>query len=128
MVGWRPILETADLDTLHELRLQVKRLRDLLQVVGPVTGPTTAAIAQTLVGLQDALGAMNDAAVASAWLRAYLASTPKTVEPAEAAAIGRFAMMLEERVAVARARVPPAWRRVTGPDGRRRIARLIGGI
>ena len=128
LVGWRPILGTADLDTLHELRLQVKRLRDLLQVVGPVTGPTTAAIAQTLVGLQDALGAMNDAAVASAWLRAYLASPPTTVEPAEAAAIGRFAMMLEERVAVARARVPPAWRRVTGPDGRRRIARLIGGI
>lgn len=136
LVGWRPILETADLDTLHELRLQVKRLRDLLQVVTTVTGPGTAAIAESLVDLQDALGAMNDAAVASAWLRAYLTSLPATVQsagaatigPAETAAIERFALMLENRIAVARARVPATWRRVTGSDGRRRIGRLIGGI
>lgn len=139
LVGWRPILETADLDTLHELRLQVKRLRDLLQVVNAVTGPGTAAIAESLVDLQDALGAMNDAAVASAWLRDYLTMAPATVQPAEgaaiaavgpaeAAAIERFAVMLEERIAVARARVPATWRRVTGSDGRRRVARLIGGI
>ena len=128
LVGWRPILETADLDTLHELRLQVKRLRDLLQVVNPVTGAATAAIAESLVDLQDALGAMNDAAVASAWLRDYLTALPATVETGEVAAIERFALMLEERIAVARARVPAAWRRVTGSDGRRRVARLIGGI
>ena len=136
LVGWRPILETADLDTLHELRLQVKRLRDLLQVVTTVTGPGTAAIAESLVDLQDALGAMNDAAVASAWLRDYLTMARATAQPAEAAAIGpaetaaieRFALMLENRIAVARARVPATWRRVTGSDGRRRVARLIGGI
>ena len=128
LVGWRPILETADLDTLHELRLQVKRLRDLLQVVTTVTGPGTAAIAESLVDLQDALGAMNDAAVASAWLRDYVTSLPATVQPAETAAIERFALMLENRIAVARARVPATWRRVTGADGRRRIGRLIGGI
>ena len=79
---------------------------------------------------------MYDAAVASAWLRDYLTMARATAQPAEAAAIGpaetaaieRFALMLENRIAVARARVPATWRRVTGSDGRRRVARLIGGI
>lgn len=128
LVGWRPILETADLETLHELRLEVKRLRDLLQVVSSVTDRGATAIIEALVDLQDALGAMNDAAVASTWLRDYVASAPATIGPEEASAIERFALILEERIAAARARVPATWRRVTGSDGRRRIARLIGGI
>ena len=128
LVGWRPILETVDLEALHELRLAAKRLRDLIQFTAPVLGPGASAVNGGLADLQDALGAMNDALVASRWLRSYLAAPTTRLPPDSRAAIDRFAGTLEDRIAVARALVPAAWRRVAGATGRRRIARLIGEI
>lgn len=128
LVGWRPILETADAMTLHEMRLDVKRIRDLIHVTAPVLDPGAAVVNETLVDLQDALGAMNDAAVAATWLRGYLAASATRLAPDAAAALDALARSLEQQVLDARARVPAAWRRVTGGEGRRRMARLIGTI
>ncbi len=128
LVGWQPLLETAETETLHDLRLEAKRLRDLLQVVAPITGPTTAAVTEALAGLQDALGAMNDAVVTAATVRAYLVESASSLSAGDAEAIERFALAQEDRISAARARVPVAWRRVTEPEGRRRVARLIGNI
>lgn len=128
LVAWRPILETADFATLHEMRLDVKRIRDLIQVMGPVLDPGAAVVNETLVDLQDALGAMNDAAVAASWLRGYLAASSTRLTPDASGAIDRLAGALEQRILDARTRVPAAWRRVTGGEGRRRMARIIGGI
>lgn len=128
LIRWQPLLETAGMEELHELRLETKRLRDLLQVVAPVTGPTTRAVAESLAALQDALGAMNDAVVTAAAVRHYLVNAATSLTPEAIAAIERFATDQDGRALAARTRVPAAWRVVTDADARKRIARLIGGL
>ena len=127
LLAWEPQLPLADVDALHELRIEAKRLRDLILVVTPIVSVPTATATAGLVGLQDALGAMNDAAVTASVVRAYLAKRT-TLTPDETRAAERFALAQERQVAAARRRVPGAWRRVTGPVGRRRIAQVIGSV
>ncbi|MBI2762794.1 MAG: CHAD domain-containing protein [Chloroflexi bacterium] len=127
LLAWEPLLPLADVDALHQLRIEAKRLRDLILVVTPIVGVPTGTATAGLVGLQDAIGAMNDAAVTASVVRAYLAERTM-LTPDETRAAERFALAQERQVAIARRRVPAAWRRVTGPAGRRRIAQVIGTI
>lgn len=57
---------------LHALRIACKRLRYTLEFFQEVLGPATAGLVKDIVGLQDHLGALQDAAVASNILRAQL--------------------------------------------------------
>lgn len=127
LLAWEPLLPIADVEALHQLRIEAKRLRDLVLVITPILGVPITAVTTGLVGLQDTLGALNDAAVTAAEVRTYLAIAG-TVTPAETLAAEQFAQAQEREVASARRRVPAAWNRVTGVAGRRRIAQLIGSI
>lgn len=128
LLAWEPLLPVADIEGLHELRIETKRLRDLILVMAPIMGVSTLPVTEGLVGLQDALGALNDAAVTEAVARADLHAARSTLTPDEAEAVERFALVQQDQIRAARRGVLPAWRRVTGPAGRRRIAQLIGAI
>jgi CHAD domain-containing protein len=62
--GYDEILEKAELDTLHALRIDVKRFRYLLEFVQEVLGPTSKDVIQECVIVQDHLGELNDADIA----------------------------------------------------------------
>lgn len=97
-------------------------------MVAPVTGSATGTVADSLAALQDALGALNDAAVTAAAVRHYLVDAVTDLTPEASAAIERFATDQDGRALAARSRVPAAWGAVTDADARKRIARLIGGL
>jgi len=128
LLAWEPMLPLADAPTLHELRIEAKRLRDLVQVAAPMSSGSPDAIVAALVHVQDTLGAMNDATVTAATCRAYLDEHTGTLPPIEARAVARFAIDQERTAERLRRRAPAAWRRATSPLARRRIGRFIGGF
>ena len=128
LLAWEPLLPVADLPTLHLLRIEAKRLRDLVQVAVPLSAAPTAAIVASLVRLQDTLGAMNDASVTAATCRAYLDEHLEALPAPEARAVVRFAIAQERSAESLRRRAPAAWRGATSPLARRRIGRFIGGL
>jgi len=128
VMAWEPLLPVADLPTLHLLRIDTKRLRDLVQVVVPISTEPAPAIVATLVRLQDTLGGMNDAAVTAGVCRAYLDEHAGTLSATEARAVGRFATAQERAAESLRRRAPAAWRSATSALARRRIGRFIGGL
>jgi CHAD domain-containing protein len=60
------------LTRLHSLRIACKRLRYTLEFFEEVLGPDTGVLIQEIVSLQDHLGALQDAVVASDILRDFL--------------------------------------------------------
>jgi len=56
-------------EELHEVRIKAKRCRYAAEAAAPVLGKRGAAFARAVAGLQQALGDLNDAAVAERWLR-----------------------------------------------------------
>jgi len=128
VMAWEPVLPIADLPTLHLLRIDAKRLRDLVQVVVPLSTEPAPAIVAALVRLQDTLGAMNDATVTAGACRAYLDEHVGTLPATEVRAVGRFATAQERAAESLRRLAPAAWRGATSPLARRRIGRFIGGL
>ena len=70
--AYESVLKWADVATLHQLRIEAKRLRYTLEFVREALGPEAPALISRVVALQDHLGAMNDADIASHMARAFL--------------------------------------------------------
>ncbi len=128
VLAWESLVGVADALTLHDLRLETKRLRDVIQVTAPMALAPVEPVVAALVRLQDALGALNDATVTAGVARGYLDSTPAGLDPDEIRAIERFAASQERAAERLRRRIPWAWRTATSPASRRRVARLIGSF
>lgn len=80
---WRKLCEGADgiadqpLEALHELRLEAKRVRYAAELFAPLWGGKAARrFLKRLAALQEALGTVNDAAVARALLAALDGGAP----------------------------------------------------
>ena len=119
------IVRWADVDTLHGLRIATKRLRDDLEFLGGILGPTAAPLLERLVALQDHLGAMNDAAVTAGAVRSFLERRHAELEPDEQAEIARYLADREREVTRLRRSSVWPWRRVTAITFARRLARLV---
>ena len=128
VLAWESLVGAADALALHELRLETKRLRDVIQVTAPMASAPVEPIVATLVRLQDALGALNDATVTAGVARGYLISSPAILEPEEIRAIEQFAADQERAAERLRRRIPSTWRVTTSPAARRRLARLVGSF
>src|SRR5262249_7898365 len=63
--AYERILHHASLDTLHALRIDAKRLRYTLEAFQEVLGSQSKAVIEALKALQDHLGDLQDARVAS---------------------------------------------------------------
>ena len=128
VLAWEPLVGVADAATLHELRLETKRLRDVIQVTAPMASAPVEPVVAVLVTLQDALGALNDALVTAGTARMYLGSKSAGLSPEESRAIERFAEAQELQAAQLRGRIPGAWRAAASPVTRHRVARLVGSF
>jgi CHAD domain-containing protein len=67
-------LDTASIERLHQLRIEVKRLRYTIESLREVLGSEKKAVIRELIRLQDHLGDLNDADVACHVLGKYLDS------------------------------------------------------
>ena len=95
-------------DDLHAVRIRAKRARYAAEVAAVAAGKPARRFAKAVAGLQEVLGALQDAAVSEDWLRA----AADDVDPASAAVARRLAD--EERAEIERLRHAwaTAWRAV----------------
>lgn len=94
---WRKLLRTVDalgrdpqVDELHRVRLLAKRTRYAAEAVVPVFGREARRFASSVKDVQEALGELNDAEVAIAWLT----GAAPDLDPAGAFAAGRLVQHL----------------------------------
>jgi triphosphatase len=123
--AYASIVRWADLPTLHGLRIEAKRLRYTLEFLGHVLGPEKDLVIERLVGLQDHLGALNDATLAVAAIRTFLGERHAALSPDERTAIVAYLGDRERELNRLRRSVGRAWRPVVGITFARRLARAV---
>jgi CHAD domain-containing protein len=109
------LVEGPPLARFHALRIACKRLRYTLEFFQEVLGPGAKAVVKEVVALQDHLGALQDAAVASEILRDL--STLPGVEDYLAARQSEVQELL--------ATFPEIWSRLTSAEFSQRIAQAV---
>lgn len=125
---YEPVLRWADITTLHELRIASKWLRYSLEFVQEALGDESAPLIARVTALQDHLGLLNDADVASSMTRTFLVEHAGTLSSAENAAIGRFLVHREREMARLRRSIGTPWRGVAGLRFRRTLGRVVAGL
>lgn len=103
----------TDDEAWHALRIAAKRLRYALEAFRDALDEGAAAAAiEPLRGMQDVLGEMNDASVASAQAQAWLDANSPETPPETRTAVEGFIATSRESVARQRGEVEPAWHAV----------------
>ncbi len=126
--AYEAVLKWADVPTLHQLRIEAKRLRYTLEFVREALGPEGPALISRVVALQDHLGAMNDAEVAAHMARTFLVEHSGQLSDAESAAIGRYLVAREREVARLKRTVGVPWRGIAGLTFRRALGRTLAAL
>ena len=117
-------MPSADVATLHQLRIAAKRLRYGLEFLREALGPEAPPLIARVVALQDHVGALHDADVAAGRARALLAASPE-LSREERAAIARYLRSREREVdRLQRSAVGP-FSAIVGPAFRRRLGRAV---
>ena len=117
---------TADLATLHELRIAAKWLRYTLEFVRGPLDPEATALIRPVVALQDHLGDQHDQHVAAERARAWAAST--IMADTEVRSIGKLVTALDARVERLGGSLDAAWQPLVAPGYRRRLGRAIARL
>jgi CHAD domain-containing protein len=124
------------LERLHALRIACKRLRYSLEYFGEVLGPDTKAVIREIVALQDHLGDLQDAVVASAILRDFLlwgtwgadvagSSPPTPDEPIVAPGVAAYLAAKQSELYTLVETFPQAWQQLTGSGFSRMVAEAV---
>lgn len=125
---YEPVLRWADVTTLHELRIAAKWLRYSLEFVQEALGDDSKPLIERVTDLQDHLGLLNDADVASSMTRTFLVEHASSLSSTENAAIGRFLVDREREIARLRRSIGVPWRGVAGLRFRRTLGRVVAGL
>ena len=67
-----PIISQAEIEDLHALRIEFRKFRYTLEFFREVMGPEAGGVIDECISIQDHLGALNDADVASKIIKDYL--------------------------------------------------------
>jgi CHAD domain-containing protein len=118
--------EASPPDTLHRLRVRVKKLRYALEPLRAVGGKPTRRMLRRLERVQERVGMYNDAAIAAAWLRGWAAEAHDAPAAAMVAA-GALIHSLERRIRRLRARSLKAWRRANMDELARAVLYELNG-
>ncbi len=122
VLGW------ADVTALHAIRIDAKRMRYTLESFREVLPERVDDVIARIVALQDHLGNLNDADVASGLARAFLMSSGARSAPATQDAVSQYLTSREATVASLRRGLPAVWRPVVALPMRRAIAGLIAAL
>ena len=122
------VLPWADVETLHQLRIATKWLRYDLEFFGETLGPDSARLLERVVALQDFLGCLHDADVASKLARDVLVARAGELSRAETEAIGAYLHSRERELARRRRALGPVWRAVAGAPFRRALGRATAAL
>jgi triphosphatase len=127
--AYESVMEWASIETIHSLRIEGKRLRYLLEFFGEALGPGLSEVIEALVGLQDHIGDLHDVDVTIGLLRDFLMrSAQASVNPAVAAAAGRYLKLKEARLRTLQRTLKRPWKRVAGKRLRTSLARAVARL
>jgi len=115
----RRITPRAPADDYHRLRIAGKRFRYTLEFVADVYPGATERLVKRMVGLQDVLGAHQDADVAVARLRALAAERGAELGPATVFAMGEVAERYQHSMPVLRSDARRQFVAVEGKEWKR---------
>jgi CHAD domain-containing protein len=121
---------------LHALRIACKRLRYTLEFFSEVLGPDTKELIKEVVVMQDHLGDLQDAVVASAILRDYLnwgtwgrggmrRPRPSFAAPVIAPGVAAYLAAKQSELQHLLETFPQEWQRLTGPGFSQRVADAV---
>jgi CHAD domain-containing protein len=124
------------LERLHALRIACKRLRYSLEYFQEVLGPSTKEVIRVIVALQDHLGDLQDAVVASSILRDFLVwgtwepdtageSPPTLDEPVVAPGVAAYLAAQQSELRHLVETFPEAWQRLTGAGFSQMVAEVV---
>ncbi len=120
--------------TLHALRIECKYLRYTLEFFQEVLGPGAAPLIRQVIAVQDHLGEIQDAEVASRLLAEYLARAYReqaAVSTADAVDLGGVSRYLAQRRDHSRKMIvsfPQAWKQIDSAKFRRRLAMVVASL
>lgn len=126
--AYESVLDGAPLTTYHALRIEFKGLRYALEFFRDVLGSETPALIKQITGLQDVLGALQDAHVAEALVTQFLAERAKRRKKVEAinlTGVTGYLAVLQARQQELLTRFPQPWAEVTGREFRRNLALAV---
>ncbi|MGH7913287.1 MAG: CHAD domain-containing protein [Candidatus Binataceae bacterium] len=116
--------EASPPETLHRLRVRVKKLRYALEPMRAVGGKPVRRMLLHLERVQERVGMYHDAVAAAAWLRGWAAESHD--EPAAAMmATGALIHCFERRIRRLHARSLKAWRRADMDELARAVLREL---
>ena len=121
-------LAWADVATIHQLRIAVKRLRYSLEFFREVLGPESGSLIERVTRLQDHLGLLNDADVAARLAREFLVASAARLPPPTIEAVGRYLGARDRDVARLRRSLPAAWRPLAAESFRRALGRAVSAL
>lgn len=122
------VLPWADVETLHHLRIATKWLRYTIEFFGEALGPDSVVLLERTVSLQDFLGRLNDADIATKLARDVLVAKADRLTRAETHAIGAYLHLREREVVRLRRTLGPLWRAVNGAPFRRALGRATAAM
>lgn len=132
--AYEAVLPEAAPETLHALRIECKYLRYTLEFFQEVLGPGTAPVIRQVVAVQDHLGEIQDAQVASRLLAEYLSKAFKEQATATAApmadldGVTRYLSYRRDHARQMAAAFPPLWKQIDSVKFRRRLAAVIASL
>jgi len=115
-------------ESLHALRIEIKRLRYLLEFFQSCLGAGAQSAIDLTVRAQDHLGQLHDAHVAAGFVRSHIAAATALAPASDLAGMATSLAAAESEVAQLRAAFPPIWQQLTRPRFRRELALLLGRL
>jgi CHAD domain-containing protein len=119
---------------LHALRIACKRLRYTVEFFREVLGPDTKALINVVVAIQDHLGAVQDAVVASGILRDFMTwrtwgpeirNEPPPEAPVVAPGVAAYLTAQQSKLQDLVETFPQAWTQITGTEFSRMVAEAV---
>jgi triphosphatase len=122
------MLAWADVTALHALRIDGKRLRYTLEFFREVLPHAADELIARVTELQDHLGLLNDADVASRMTRTFMITQASRLPAGSREAIGLYLDSREAEIGRLRRQLGPIWRRITAVRFRRRLGASISAL
>ncbi len=132
--AYETVLDHARIETLHALRIEFKRLRYALEFFEEVLGPEGSGIITLVKTVQDHLGDLNDAQVASQFLRELIteyeaaqSALPIHERRSTEHIIQYLAYQFAEKHRLMTT-FPAAWEAFNRPEVRRKLALAVAAL